>query len=233
MMANVREQGTEQTINSEGPIKRRDETMLLDIEHSMFLLIPMLVLIGICLIVYGKEIFRHTAFFIGAVTGGILSYMIFEGLLGPYGIPLLIKVIITFVIVFLGGLVGQGASAMLLAFIVSLSVMDLISAFVPDELQWTAYVAGTLMFVLVIIIVQKFLFFFTSLTGGLVVAAALYPVLSSIDAPIVVSVQFLLAVVLGVGGYFIQKKLEAYVQGRKEEIVWVPTPPKKASSRGS
>ncbi|MCU0799726.1 MAG: hypothetical protein MUC62_08665 [Candidatus Thermoplasmatota archaeon] len=205
--------------------------MLLDIEHSMFLLVPLLVLIGICLIVYGKGVFMHTAFFIGALTGGILAYMVLEGLLGPYGVPLLVKVIITFAIVFLGGLVGQGASAMLIAFLVSLAAMDLISAFVPDDLQWTAYVAGTLMFVLVIIIVQKFLFFFTSLTGGLVVAAGLYPVLSSIDAPIIVTFQILLAVALGVGGYFIQKKIEAYIHGRNEEIVWVPTPPKHASSR--
>ncbi len=205
--------------------------MLLDIENPIFLLVPLLVLIGICLMVYGKEIFKHTAFFIGALTGGVLAYMIFEGLLEPYEVPLLVKVLITFVIVFLGGLVGQGASAMLIAFLVSLAVMDLILAFVPDELKWTAYVAGTLMFVLVIIIVQKFLFFFTSLTGGLVVAAALYPLLSSLGPPIAVSVQISLAVVIGIGGYFIQKKLDAYLKGRNEEIVWVPTPPKQATSR--
>jgi hypothetical protein len=205
--------------------------MLLDIVGTMIVAAVLLALIGICLLVYGKELFKHTSFYIGALTGGVLAYMVLEGFLGPYGIPLIVKVLISFAIVFLGGLAGQGASAMFIAFIISMAVIDLIFAYVPDDLRWTAFVAGTLMFVLVILIVQRFLHFFTALTGGLLMASSLHPAISGLGPQVTVSVQIAVAIALGIGGYFIQRKLDAYLQGRNEEIVWVPTPPKKATAR--
>ena len=207
--------------------------MLLDLENEMILLIPLLVLIGACLVAYGKEIYKVTTFFIGAIAGGVLAYMVLEGLLGPYGIPLLVQVLIALVVVFLSGLIGQGASSMVVAFLSSLTLVDLFAAFLPDDLIWISYVAGTLTFVLVLIIVQKFLNFFTALTGGIIIAVSLHPLIDWLGDTVSMPIQVILAVALGTIGYFIQRKLEAFLKGRKEEIVWVPTPPKNASRRSS
>ncbi|RLF66279.1 MAG: hypothetical protein DRN57_07450, partial [Thermoplasmata archaeon] len=73
--------------------------MLLDLALSTPAFIIPLVLIGLCLVLYGREILEVLSFPIGALAGGILAYMILRGLLAPYEIPLLVEVLISFFLV--------------------------------------------------------------------------------------------------------------------------------------
>jgi hypothetical protein len=194
-------------------------------------LTPILILIGIVLALYGRDTLRILAFPIGAVAGAYLAYMIFKGMLKPYEVPLLIQFIASLVIVFIGGLLGKGVMAMLLAMFTSLVVVDILDPFlvpfiesnITSETEIVMAVIAMLVFMLLVPFVQKFIKVFSAIAGGAIIALSLNPFLDSLDEPVVRIIQLFVIIAVAVPGSILQYKIFKYVDQKGEEIVWIPS----------
>jgi len=196
--------------------------MLLDISVGMTLLALPLILIGLCLVIYGKEILEILSFPIGALAGGILAYMIFRGLLNPWEIPLPVELVVGFIFVFIGGVMGSGTMVMVIAVLLSAAVGDVVFVFVGDTVL--AGIAAALFFAIMIYPTQKFLNYSSSAAGGVLIAMALN-ILVSLDPIPMVIVQILVIITLAVLGGMFQAWFKKRLEKRAEGAVWVPKMP--------
>ena len=204
--------------------------MILDL-HVIAVMTPILILIGIVFALYGRDTLKLISFPIGAVAGAYLAYMIFKGMLRPYEIPLLIQVVLSLIIVFVGGLLGKGIMAMLLAMFAAFIVVDLFEPFIVPliENNWTSEteivlaVLGMLVFMLLVPFVQKYLKVFSAFAGGGIIALSLNPFLESLDEPIARIIQLFVIVAVCVVGTILQNRIFKYIDQRGEEITWIPS----------
>ena len=196
--------------------------MLLDISVGLSLMALPLFLIGLCLVIYGKEILEVLSFPIGALAGGILAYMILRGLLNPWEIPLIAELIVGFIFVFVGGIMGPGTMVMVIAVLLSAAVGDIVFVFVGDTV--IAGIAAAVFFAIMIYPTQKFLAYSSSAAGGVLVAMGIFILLELDPIPMVI-VQIMTIIVLAVAGGIFQSWLKKKLEKGKEESVWVPTLP--------
>ncbi|MFO8050318.1 MAG: hypothetical protein R6V01_01305 [Thermoplasmatota archaeon] len=203
--------------------------MILDLPVQM-VFVPFLLLAGLSLVVYGKEILEVLSFPIGAVTGGILAYMIFKGLLLGYDIPFLIVLLFSAALVIGGGFLGKGTLAMLLGLFASIVLVDVVAVFIGPDTDILLMVIGLILFLAMVPFTQKFMTVFAAFVGGVSVAMGITPFLDGLGTEAVVRVvQMIIILVLcavgAVAQHFIMKKIAA----RKEEITWVPTGSNKSA----
>lgn len=196
--------------------------MILDLS-ILLALAPLLMLIGIALVIYGKEILDIMSFPIGALAGGILAYMIMGGLLANYDIPVLIKIIVAILLAFGGGIVGKGVTAMLLALFTSTVIVDVISAFLGDGSEIVLVVIGLVLFLCMVALVPRFMEVFSSFLGGGAFAMGVAPFLENMDVVHARLIQFSIIIVLCIAGSFIQHWLHKKLEKMKEEINWIPS----------
>ncbi|MBN1539490.1 MAG: hypothetical protein JW939_05040 [Candidatus Thermoplasmatota archaeon] len=196
--------------------------MILDLS-VMMALAPLLMLIGIALVIYGKEILDIMSFPIGALAGGILAYMIMGGLLANYDIPVWISIIVTILMAFGGGLVGKGVTAMLMALFTSTVIVDVISVFLGDGSEIILVVIGLVLFLCMIALVPRFMEVFSSFLGGGAFALGVTPFLENLDVVPARLIQFSIIIVMCVIGSIIQHWLHKKLQKTKEEINWIPS----------
>jgi len=201
--------------------------MILDLD-VLIALAPFLMLIGLALVIYGKEILDIMAFPIGALAGGILAYIIMEGLLESIDIPIIISIIITMVMAILGGMVGKGTTAMLLALFTSTVIVDLLAVFIGDGSDVLLVVIGLVLFLGMVALVPRFMEVFSSFLGGAAFAMGITPFMDGMDDMVLRMVQFSIILVLCVAGGFLQFWINKKVTKMKETITWVPT--KKTSA---
>ena len=201
--------------------------MILDL-NVLLALTPLLMLIGIALVIYGKEILDIMSFPIGALAGGILAYMILEGLLESITIPIWISIIVTIAMAIGGGLVGKGTTAMLLALFTSAVLVDMIAAFIGDGNEVLLVVIGLVVFLGMVALVPRFTEVFSSFLGGTTFAMGVTPYLDGLDEIVVRMIQFSIIIVLCAIGGFVQFWLNKKVQQMKQQITWVPA--KKTSA---
>lgn len=206
--------------------------MILDI-YLISILVPLVAIIGLIIMLYGKETLGILSFPIGAIAGGFLAYMIFRGILRPYEIPLFVEVFISVGIIFGGGLLGRGILSMLLSMFAAVVLMDAFTPILKDLIvdNWTSdyqtvmAIFGILVFFVLIIFVQKFIFVFASFMGSVLVTLTVTPLFSSLDEPYLRIVQLVVAVILTVIGSVGQHYIQKWMDKRNEEIVWVPSIP--------
>jgi hypothetical protein len=196
--------------------------MILDISVSLSLMALPLFLIGICLALYGKEILEVLSFPIGALAGGILAYMILRGLLDPFGVPLYVELIVGFIFVFIGGIMGSGTMVMVIALLLSAAVGDITYVFLGDPVLST--IAAAIFFAVVIYPTQKFLAYSSSAAGGILVAMGLFILLSLDPIPMII-IQIIVIFIFMIGGGSFQTWMKRRLARRKEESVWVPKMP--------
>lgn len=196
--------------------------MLLDISVGTPLIALPLFLIGTCLVLYGKEILEVLSFPIGALAGGVLAYMILRGLLNPWEIPLIAQLIVGFLFVFIGGIMGPGTMVMVIALLLSAAVGDIVFVFVDNTV--VASIAAAVFFAIMIYPTQKFLEFSSSAAGGVLIAMGLFVVLSLDQVPMIM-VQIAVILILAVAGGLLQKWFKKRIEKNKEEAVWVPKMP--------
>ncbi|MGA1819755.1 MAG: hypothetical protein ACMUHU_01975 [Thermoplasmatota archaeon] len=196
--------------------------MILDLS-VLIALAPFLVLIGLALVIYGKEILDIMAFPIGALAGGILAYMILEGLLESIHIPILISIIITIIMAIGGGLVGKGTTAMLLALFTSTVIVDVVAVFIGYDKEVLLVVIGLVLFLGMVALVPRFMEVFSSFLGGTAFAMGITPFLDGMDDLVLRVIQFSIIMVLCVIGGFVQFWVNKKVARMKEQITWVPT----------
>jgi len=202
--------------------------MILDLV-VMQALIPFLIFIGIALVIYGKEILDVMSFPIGALSGGILAYMILRGLLFGVYIPIYIEVIVAIIFAIGGGMLGKGTMAMLLALFGATVIVDVVMAFAGDVNVVILLVVGLVIFLALVVLVHRFMPFFSAFLGGVSVAMGVTPFLDTLDEPIVRILQLSMALTLCVLGGFLQMQIKKKVDGLKEDITWVPGKSPKAS----
>ncbi|MBN1390467.1 MAG: hypothetical protein JXA22_07490 [Candidatus Thermoplasmatota archaeon] len=196
--------------------------MILDLGVTLPV-IPFLLLIGIALIIYGKEILDIMSFPIGALAGGILAYMIMGGLLANSDIPTWVSIIVTVLLAIGGGLVGRGTTAMLLALFTSTVIIDVISVFLGDGSDIILIVIGLVLFLAMVALVQRVMEFFSSFLGGTAFVMGLTPLLDAMDDLPLRLVQISVIMVLCISGGFIQRWLNKRLHSSKEQVFWVPT----------
>ncbi len=196
--------------------------MILDLSVEM-VFVPFLVLAGIALVIYGKEILNVLSFAIGAVAGGILAYMIFKGLLLNYNVPFSVELIVSAGLVIGGGLLGKGTMAMLLALFASTVIMDVVAVFIGADSEILLMIIGLIVFLALVPGTQKFMSVFAAFVGGVSVAMGVAPFLDALDEPAIRVIQITIALVLRVAGAFAQHYIGKKIAASKEEITWVPT----------
>jgi hypothetical protein len=202
--------------------------MILDL-LVMQALIPFLIFIGIALVIYGKEILDVMSFPIGALSGGILAYMILRGLLFGIDIPIIIEVIVAILFAIGGGMLGKGTMAMLLALFGATVLVDVIMAFAGDVNVVILLVVGLVIFLALVALVHRFMPFFSAFLGGISVAMGITPFIDSLDEPIVRMIQLSIGLSLCVLGGFLQIQIKKKIEKLKEDITWVPKKNPKAS----
>ncbi|MGA1822735.1 MAG: hypothetical protein ACMUIG_09425, partial [Thermoplasmatota archaeon] len=181
--------------------------MILDI-YLISILVPLVAIIGLIIMFYGKETLGALSFPIGAVAGGFLAYMIFRGILAPYEIPLFIEVFISVGIIFGCGFLGKGILSMLLSMFAAVVLMDVFTPILKPLIvdNWTSdyqtvmAVFGILVFFVLVIFVQRYTFVFASFMGGVLVTLTVTPLFGALDEPYLRIVQLVIAVVLTVIG---------------------------------
>ena len=206
--------------------------MILDI-YLVSILVPLVAVIGLVIMFYGKETLGILSFPIGAVAGGFLAYMIFRGLLAPYETPLFIEVFVSIGIIFGCGLLGKGILSMLLSMFAAVVMMDVFTPILKPLIvdNWTSdyqtvmAVFGILVFFVLVIFVQKYTFVFASFMGAVLVTLTVTPLFSSLDEPYLRIVQLVIAVILTVIGAVGQHYIQKWIDKRNEEIVWIPSIP--------
>ncbi len=214
---------SEQRINTNSDLEIIGRgNMLLDLAVGNPLFALPLILIGICLILYGKEILEVLSFPIGAISGGILAYMVLRGFLALYEIPLMVEVIVAGTLVLIGGIMGPGTMIMVVAVIISLVSIDVLYVFVGEH--WLIWVAGFVIFAVILYPVQKFLPFFSSMIGGILVAISVFIVVDGADPVLQTGVQLAIITIFTVAGGLFQTWLKKKLDSDREEILWIPTP---------
>ncbi|HHD15102.1 MAG TPA: hypothetical protein ENK47_00165 [Euryarchaeota archaeon] len=198
--------------------------MLLDLALSTPAFIIPLVLIGLCLVLYGREILEVLSFPIGALAGGILAYMILRGLLAPYEIPLLVEVLISFFLVLFGGMLGPGTMVIVLAVVVAITSVDVFNVFLGEGYEAVSWILGSFLFAVLIYPIQKFLHISSALVGGILIASSLFMFMESQDPVTRTVIQLVIIFVLAAAGGLFQSWLYRKLRAAQEEIVWVPTP---------
>ncbi|MGA1848062.1 MAG: hypothetical protein ACMUHB_01855 [Thermoplasmatota archaeon] len=202
--------------------------MILDLV-VMQALIPFLIFIGIALVIYGKEILDVMSFPIGALSGGILAYMILRGLLFGIEIPIFIEVIVAILFAIGGGMLGKGTMAMLLALFGATVLVDVIMPFAGDVNVVILLVVGLVIFLALVALVHRFMPFFSAFLGGITVAMGITPFMDSLDEPIVRIIQLTIGLSLCVLGGFLQIQIKKKIEKLKEDITWVPKKNPKTS----
>jgi hypothetical protein len=192
-------------------------------------LIPFLIFIGIALVIYGKEILDVMSFPIGALSGGILAYMILRGLLFGVEIPILIEVFVAIIFAIGGGMLGKGTMAMLLALFGATVMVDVLMAFMGDVNVVILLVVGLVIFLALVALVHRLMPFFSAFLGGTSIAMGFTPFIDSLDEPIVRIIQFSVALALCILGGFLQIQIKKKIEKLKEDITWVPQKNPKAS----
>jgi hypothetical protein len=196
--------------------------MLLDLSVPTSLYALPLILIGICLVVYGREILEVLSFPIGAVAGGVLAYMILKGFLEPYDINPLVEVLVAGVMVFVGGIMGPGTMVMVVAVIISVASIDVMDAFMGWD-QVVSWILGALVFAVIIYPVQKYLAFSSAITGGILISVGIFVIFDGADPILRTGIQLVIIVIMGVAGGIFQTWLKRKMDSRKEEVLWIPT----------
>ena len=203
--------------------------MILDLPVEV-VFVPFLILAGLALVIYGKEILNVLSFTIGAMAGGILAYMIFRGILLNYGVPLIVELVISAGIVIGGGLLGKGTMAMLLALFASTVIVDVVAVFIGSDSEILLMVIGLIIFLALVPGTQKFMNVFAAFVGGVSVTMGITPFLDGLDEPVIRMIQITIALVLCTIGAFAQHYIGKKIAASKEEITWVPTKPKESTS---
>lgn len=199
--------------------------MLLDINAGTTLVALPLIMIGLCLFLYGKEILDVLSFPIGAISGGVLAYMMLRGFLAPYEIPLYIEIVVAGGLVFLGGLMGQGTMVMAVAILITLATVDAINVFLGEGNEVLAWIIGAFMFAIILYPAQKFIHFSSAAVGGVLIAMSIFIVFDGLDPIVRTGAQVAIIVVACVAGGLFQKWLEKRIRMSQEEITWIPTIP--------
>jgi len=185
-------------------------------------LVPLLVLIGLILVFLGRETLEVLSFAIGALSGGIIAYMILKGLLFSYTIPLWVELVIASLIIFGGGMFGRGAMATMLAMASALVFADLFHALLGPDLLFVTIILGVVLFALFVAIIQKYVIIFSSFIGGAVVAIGLNTI--PLDDVILLRIaQVVLALILTAIGSIVQYRIKKWKETRGEKVIWVPT----------
>jgi len=195
--------------------------MILDLS-VLVALAPLLVLIGLAMVIYGKEILDIMAFPIGALAGGILAYMILEGLLESINIPIPVSIIVTIIMAVGGGLVGKGTTAMLLALFTSTVIVDMVAVFIGYDQEVILVVIGLVIFLGMVALVPRFMEVFSSFLGGTAFAMGVTPFLDGMDDVVIRVIQFSIIMVLCVMGGFIQFWVHKKMTQMKEHVTWIP-----------
>ena len=185
-------------------------------------------LIGIALVIYGKEILDIMAFPIGALAGGILAYMILEGLLESFEISIWISLVVTVIMAVGGGMVGKGTTAMLLALFTSTVLVDVVAAFFPDTSDVVLVVIGLVLFLGLVAFVPRFMEVFSSFLGGAAFAMGVAPFLDGSTDIARVLIQISIILFLCVIGGFLQYWVHKKLSDMKSQVAWIPT--KKSSA---
>jgi hypothetical protein len=197
--------------------------MLLDIAVDDPLVALPLLLMGFCLFIYGREILEVLSFPIGALAGGVLAYMIMRGFLAPYEIPLIIEVLVAFVLVLLGGIMGPGTMVMVISVIISLAVVDVMNMVLGEGNEIIAWIIGCLFFAVMIYPVQRFLPFSSAVTGGVLISMGTFILIDGVDPLTMMIIQLTMIILLGAGGGLLQTWMKKRLDKMNEEPVWVPT----------
>jgi hypothetical protein len=197
--------------------------MILDMALDEPLLVLPLFLIGLCLIIYGKEILEVLSFPIGAISGGILAYMILRGFLAPYEVPIIIEVVVAFVMVLIGGIMGPGTMVMVVTVIISMALVDLMNVLLGEGNEVISWIVGALFFAVMIYPVQRFLTFSSAICGAVLVAMGSFIILEPIDPVPRMVIQVVMIMVLGTGGGFFQTWMKKRMDRNNDESVWIPT----------
>ena len=185
----------------------------------------LLLLIGLFFVFFGKMLLRLTEveFFIGALAGGFIAYILLWGLNSYFPLPFWFMLLAGLIITFVGGLVGRGTLVMLLALFTSIVFVDAISPFLPGEPGILKEVIGLLLFFGFVIISGRFMFVFSAFFGGVMLSIALGSILDSMEEPTLRITQLIVALAFcavgSVAQHFISRKMDA----DNEEILWVPT----------
>jgi hypothetical protein len=201
--------------------ERDSERVILNVEMP-YELVPLIILIGLILVIIGRETLEVLSFAIGALAGGIIAYMVLNGLLMPYDIPLWIKLLVATILIFGGGMLGRGAMATMLAMATSLVMMDVLDVLIGPDLLFVTILAGILMFALFVALIQKYVHVFSAFLGGAIIAIPLN-LITMDDVVMLRMIQFGVAVVLTVIGSFVQVKIKDWKDRRGEKVVWVPS----------
>ena len=196
--------------------------MLLDIAVEDPLVALPLFLIGFCLVIYGREILEVLSFPIGAISGGILAYMILRGFLAPYDIPVIVELLVAFILVLLGGIMGPGTMVMVVAVVISLAVVDVVNIFIGDGNEVISWIIGSLFFAVMIYPVQRFLNYSSAVTGGILISAGIFIFIDGVEPLTRIIIQLAIILLLGIGGGFLQSWIKKRLESRKEESVWIP-----------
>lgn len=197
--------------------------MLLDIAVEDPLVALPLFLIGFCLVIYGREILEVLSFPIGALAGGILAYMILRGFLAPYDVPVIVELLVAFVLVLLGGIMGPGTMVMVVAVLISLAVVDVVNVFIGDGNEVISWIIGSLFFAVIIYPVQRFLNFSSAITGGILISSGIFIFIDGMEPVTRIIIQLVIIMLLGIGGGLLQSWIKKRLDKVKEEPVWVPT----------
>jgi len=194
--------------------------MILDLYLSVELIVPVVIL-GLILVVLGKETLEVLSFAIGAMAGGIIAYMIFNGFLYLNPVPLYVKAPIAALMILGGGLLGRGAMATFIAMLASLVVADVFYAITGDGLLLISIAVSMIAFAVFVALVQKHLIIFSAFIGGSLVSIPLN--LLPIDDVVSVRImQLALSLVLCAVGAYLQHRVKKWKDTRGENIVWVP-----------
>lgn len=195
--------------------------MILDISLPT-VAIPLVVLIGLILVVIGRETLEVMSFAIGALGGGVLAYMILNGFLYSYNIPLYVEIPVAALLIFGGGMLGRGAMATIVALLTALVFLDVIQAILGEGMLLVTILISIFIFVVMIALIQKYLTVFSAFIGGCLVAIA-FNGLPIEDVIIVRVIQLSVAILFCAIGGLVQYRIKKWKDTRGEEIVWVPS----------
>jgi hypothetical protein len=205
--------------------------MILDLEIAAYA-IPLLLIIGLILLFYGRETLIYLSFPIGALAGGYLAYMIFRGLLLPYDIPLIVEIIVSALIIIGGAFLGKGVMALTVGMFSAVVIVDLASPLIEPlidpitgETEIALFLISLVLFMMIVFFVQRYLFVFSAFMGASIIALSALPLLNSLDEPVIRIIQLVIILILTPSGAVAQHFLYKRLEGMREEIVWIPSEP--------
>jgi hypothetical protein len=184
--------------------------------------VPLVILIGLILVIIGRETLEVLSFAIGAMAGGIIAYMILNGLLMSFSIPLWIKLLVAALIIFGGGMLGRGAMATMLAVATTIVIIDVLKVLLGPDLLIVTILAGIFLFAIFVAFIQKFVHVFSAFIGGAIIATTLN-MLPLDDLVMLRIIQLVTALVMAAIGGYIQYRIKRWKDTRGEQVVWVPS----------